>query len=246
MRLLETFQHLGASVSDDPLATLVHYVCGDMLDWAGPAGGELCWKRASHRGVQWLDKIAFPKREQRYIFSPRFEIRFDTAFEETLRGCAEQVRREPTWITEPYIRAMVGLYGMGYAHSFEAWSEGRLVGGAFGVQLGSIMTCDSMFHRVSNASKAAYGQTLVRLRERGFRLLDTNGVVSHRVKYGEEWMAQWRFEELVGECLREWPGLADSRVAPQGLPWEVRAALPVLRVGRAVGRRLGWDGAPVS
>jgi len=74
-------------------------------------------------------------------------------------------------------------------------------------------------------------------------LLDTNGVVSHRVKYGEEWMAQWRFEELVGECLREWPRLTDGgRVTVRGLPWEVRAALPVLRVGR----RLGLGGSAGS
>jgi len=229
----------GWELSDDPLATLLHYVRGHMLDWVGRPGGELCWKRMTHRGVQWLDRIEFPKSERRYIFSPRFEIHFNRAFEQTLRGCAEQPRGEPTWINEPYIRSMLELHRMGYAHSFEAWSEGELVGGAFGVQLGSVMTCDSMFHTVSNASKAAYGRTLVHLRERGFAFLDTNGVVSHRVKYGEEWIPQWRFEHEIEQCLRSWPRLTDDHPTPNGLPWEVRAALPLLRVGRAVGRRLG-------
>ncbi len=100
-----------------------------------------------------------------------------------------------------------------------------------------------MFHQVSNASKAAYGQTLVHLRERGFKFLDTNGVAKHRVQYGEEWMPQWRFEDLVEEHLREWPTLTDDGPAARGLPWEVRAAWPMLRVGRALGRRLGWSGA---
>src|SRR5258706_6192747 len=192
MRLIGPWQLLSSRVTDDPVATLLHYVCGDMLDWAGPVGGALCWKRLTHRGVQWLDKVKFPRGQRRYIFSPRFEIRFDRAFEETVRGCARQPRGEQTWISEEYVREMVGMHRMGYAHSFEAWSDGRLVGGAFGVQLGSIMTCDSMFHQVSNASKAAYGQTLVHLRERGFKFLDTNGVAKHRVQYGEEWMPQWR------------------------------------------------------
>lgn len=71
---------------------------------------------------------------------------------------------------------------MGFAHSYEAWHEGKLAGGGFGVQLGALICCDSMFHRVSNASKAAYGQTLFHLQKRGFKIVDTNGVANYQVK----------------------------------------------------------------
>jgi len=132
---------------------------------------------------------------------------------------------------------MVALHKLGFAHSFEAWNEGKLVGGAFGVQLGSMISCDSMFHRMSNASKAAYGQTLVHLQKRGFKVVDTNGVANHQVNYGEEWIPQWRYERLILECLRESPSLTDGRPNPP-LPWEVRALIPALRPARKVLNRL--------
>ena len=148
-------------VSDDPVSVLWHYVAGRMVDWVNGKDGPVCWKAGSHRGVQWLDKVEFPRKQKRYIFSPAFEIRYDTAFEEMMRGCADLAREGKTWISEEYIRGMVGLNRMGFVHSYEAWSEGKLVGGGFGVQLGSMLTCDSMFHRMSNASKAAYGPSTV-------------------------------------------------------------------------------------
>jgi leucyl/phenylalanyl-tRNA--protein transferase len=238
MPLLAVGNLMSARVIDDPIATLWHYLCGHMLDWAGPVGGELAWKRMSHRGVQWLDNIQFPRHQKRYIFSPDFEIRHDTAFEATIRGCALQPRGEPTWISEEYIQAMTQLFEMGHAHSFEAWQDGKLVGGVFGVQLGSMMTCDSMFHTVSNASKAAYGQMLVHLRDRGFRLVDTNGVAKHQVKYGEEWIPQWWFEKLIFECLEEAPTLDDDAPEPPPFPRRLRALMQLLKLRRGLARRV--------
>ena len=234
-------------VSDDPVSVLWHYVAGRMVDWVNGKDGPVCWKAGSHRGVQWLDKVEFPRKQKRYIFSPAFEIRYDTAFEEVIRGCADLAREGKTWISEEYIRGMVALNKMGFAHSYEAWSEGKLVGGGFGVQLGSMLTCDSMFHRVSNASKAAYGQMLVRARERGFKLVDTNGVASHQVNYGEEWTPQWKFEGTLYECLgaRPAPTLVDGNAYPE-LPWQIRLMLPVLRVGRKVNRKMPWHKPPAA
>jgi hypothetical protein len=111
------------------------------------------------------------------------------------------------------------------------------------VQLGSMISCDSMFHRVSNASKAAYGQTLVHLQKRGFKLVDTNGVADHQVNYGEEWLARWQFERQTFECLKERPSLTDDRPYPQ-LPWEIRTLLPMLNPARKVLRRMPWAKAP--
>ena len=234
-------------VSSDPVAVLWHYVAGRMVDWVNGKDGPVCWKAGSHRGVQWLDKVEFPRKQKRYIFSPLFEVRYDTAFEEVIRGCADLAREGKTWISEDYVRGMIELNRMGFAHSYEAWSEGKLVGGGFGMQLGSMLTCDSMFHRMSNASKAAYGQMLVRARERGFKLVDTNGVANHLVNYGEEWVPQWKFEGVMYDCLsaRPAPSLVEGRAYPE-LPWEIKAMLPMLRVGRKVGRRLGFGKKQVA
>jgi leucyl/phenylalanyl-tRNA--protein transferase len=226
-------------VSADPVAVLWHHLAGRMVDWANGRDGPICWKTTSHRGVQWLDKVEFPRKQKRYIFSPLFEIRYDTAFEEVIRACADLSREGKTWICEEYTRGMLELHRMGFAHSYEAWNEGKLVGGGFGVQLGSMLSCDSMFHRMSNASKAAYGQMLVRAKERGFKIIDTNGVAKHQVNYGEEWMPHWQFERVMSQCLgaRPAPTLVDGVVYPK-LPWQIRAMLPVVRVGRRIGRKL--------
>jgi leucyl/phenylalanyl-tRNA--protein transferase len=228
-------------VTGDPVSVLWHYVAGRMVDWVNGKDGPVCWKAGSHRGVQWLDKVEFPRKQRRYIFSPLFEIRYDTAFEEVIRGCADLAREGKTWISEEYIRAMVALNRMGFAHSYEAWNEGKLVGGGFGLQLGSMLTCDSMFHRMSNASKAAYGQMLVRARERGFKIVDTNGVATHQVNYGEEWVPQWMFEQIMYKCLGATPApmLVDGRAYPR-LPWPIRTMLPLMRIGRKMGRKIRW------
>lgn len=237
-RLIDFFRR--SKFPDDPLVTLFHYACGHMADWANGSNGKVIWAARTHRGVQWLNKVEFPRKQKRYIFSPQFEIRYNTAFEETIRACAESgmAKENKTWIIEGYIRGMINLNKLGFAHSFEAWNDGKLVGGSFGVQLGSLMTCDSMFYRMSNASKAAYGQTLVRLQERGFRVVDTNGVAQHQVNYGEEWMPQWKYELLLAECMQDRPTLVEGTTYP-ALPASIRRLLPVAKFAEKVGRKLG-------
>src|SRR5215212_3530145 len=192
-------------VSADPVAVLFHYVRGQMVNWVNGKNGPVHWVAGTHRGVQWLNKVEFPRKQKRYIFSPLFEIRHDTAFEQVVRGCADASLHHDaeTWLSEAYIQGLLKLHQMGFAHSYEAWNEGKLVGGGYGIQLGSMISCDSMFHTMSNASKAAYGQTLVHLQNRGFKIVDTNGVAKHLVNYGEEWMPKWQFEKLLYDSLRD-------------------------------------------
>lgn len=238
--MLRFLNMLSRRVIEDPVSILYHYLCGRMVDYINGPGGPVHWSQITHRGVQWLHKVEFPRKQKRYIFSPLFQIKFDTAFEETIRACSDRGPDEPTWVAESYIRGMCKLHEMGYAHSFEAWHEGKLVGGAFGVQLGALMTVDSMFHRMSNASKAAYGQTLVRLQERGFKIVDTNGVAQHQVNYGEEWMPHWQFQKLLVEMLAQKPAptLLDDRPYPSALPWEIRTLFPLYRLTRPIVSRL--------
>jgi leucyl/phenylalanyl-tRNA--protein transferase len=231
-------------VTDDPVAMLWHYCMGQLVEWVPGSDTLVHWEAATHRGVQWLHKVKFPRKQKRYIFSPLFEIRYNQAFDEVLRSCADLKREGRTWVSEEYIRGMCALNKMGYANSYEAWHDGKLVGGAFGLQLGSLITCDSMFHRMSNASKAAYGQTLVHLQNRGFKIVDTNGVAKHLVNYGEEWMPKWQFEKLLYDSLRDPnpPGFLEGRPYP-GLPPLIKTLLPAARVYRAVARRMPWKKA---
>jgi len=224
------FLWLSHAVSADPYHALSQYVQGRMPDWVNGHDGEVAWIKREHRGVQWLDKIQLPKKSQhlKYILQPKFEIKFDTAFEEVIAACADLKREGKTWIGEEISRCYIALHKMGFAHSFEAWDGDKLVAGAFGLQMGALMSIDSVFHHVSNAGMAVYGQTLLRLRDRGFKLVDVNYVSGPFARFGEEWVPQWKFEELLGEMLLEHPALADDQPAP-ALPLRVRCMLPLCR-----------------
>jgi leucyl/phenylalanyl-tRNA---protein transferase len=224
------FQWLSHAVSDDPYHALMQYVQGRMPDWVNGHDGEVGWIKREHRGIQWLDKIQLPKKPQhlKYILQPKFTIKFDTAFEEVVTACADLKREGKTWIGPEIFRCYGALHKMGFAHSFEAWDGDKLVAGAFGLQMGALMSIDSVFHHVSNAGMAVYGQTLLRLRDRGFKLIDVNYVSGPFARFGEEWVPQWKFEELLGEMLIEHPTLSDNQAAPT-LPRRVRYLLPLCR-----------------
>ena len=216
--------------SDNPRHVLLQYALGRMPDWVNGHSGDIGWIKREHRGVQWLDKIQLPKKSQhrKYILEPKFTIKFDTAFDQVVRACADLKREGKTWIRDELSRAYTALHRMGFAHSFEAWDGDRLVAGAFGLQMGAVMSIDSVFHHVSNAGIAVYGQTLLRLRDRGFKLVDVNYVSGPFARFGEEWMPQWRFEELLRQMLREHPTIADGVPAPV-LPARVARLLPLAR-----------------
>jgi leucyl/phenylalanyl-tRNA--protein transferase len=132
---------------------------------------------------------------------------------------------------------------MGYAHSFEAWTTGEkpeLAGGVWGVQIGSFISASSMFHRVPNATKAAYGRALLHLKERGFTLVDTGMVPEHMVNYGSRYVPSWEFEEKLRKLISE-PRTIVEGMNPPMLPFKLRWGLPVARAGRAIKRRLHLD-----
>ena len=150
-------------------------------------GGEIRWFSPDPRGVLPLDQFHVPTRLARVIRSGRFELRFDTAFENVIRACAEAERDydEPgTWISEDIIDSYVALHDAGMAHSVEAWRAGHLVGGLYGVALRGAFFGESMFHQRRDASKVALAALVERLRARGFVLLDTQWVTDHLVQFG--------------------------------------------------------------
>lgn len=229
-------------VRSNPWHILWHYANGRMPDFVNKQDGPVGWVRWTHRGIQLLDEIAFPESQRRYIFSKKFELRFNTAFEEVVRACADAGRFGKTWMTPELVKGLGRLNRMGFAHSFEAWTVGdkpELAGGVWGVQIGSFITASSMFHRVPNATKAAYGRTLLHLKERGFAMVDTGMVPEHMVNYGSRYVPSWEFEEKLRGLIAEPRTIVDGVAAPI-LPAGMRWRMEVARMGRAVGRRLGF------
>jgi Leu/Phe-tRNA-protein transferase len=105
------------------------------------------------------------------------------------------------------------------------------------VHIGAYASIESMYYRVSHASKAAYGRALLHLRQRGFLLVDSNPVKDESRNYGEEWIPQWQFEGLLRHAITKAVAFTDDRPPPE-LPARVRMTVPFARVTRALRRRL--------
>jgi leucyl/phenylalanyl-tRNA---protein transferase len=151
------------------------------------ADGVTRWYTADPRGVLPLEAFHVPKTLAQLVRQNRFSVRVDTDFVAVMRACREAERPNAGgggWIGEDLIRAYGELAALGFAHSVEAWQGGRLVGGLYGVALGGAFFGESMFHRVSNASKVCLVHLVARLRERGFVLLDTQMVTGHMKQFG--------------------------------------------------------------
>jgi leucyl/phenylalanyl-tRNA--protein transferase len=133
--------------------------------------GEIRWYSPDPRGVLPLDRFHAPRRLRRLIRSGRFEISIDRAFRAVMEGCAAD-REEGTWISGEILDSYCALHDHGLAHSVEVWARGELAGGLYGVSLNGAFFGESMFHRVSDASKVALWALVERLREQRFLLLD--------------------------------------------------------------------------
>ena len=131
----------------------------------------ITWWCPQQRGVFELNKVHVSRSLRRVLNKQPFDVTFNTAFDKVIEACAK-VPRPGGWITPRFIRAYQQLHDQGCAHSVECWCEGSLVGGVYGVQVGAAFAGESMFYRVSNASKIALLHLLRALRDRGWRLVD--------------------------------------------------------------------------
>jgi leucyl/phenylalanyl-tRNA--protein transferase len=145
--------------------------------------GAIGWFSPDPRGILPLAAVHVPARLARAMRSGRFEVAVDRAFEAVMRACAERPE-EGTWISEEIIESYLALHRLGMAHSVEAWTADRLVGGLYGVHLGGAFFGESMFHRATDASKAALMGLVDRLQRRGFLLLDIQWVTPHLEQFG--------------------------------------------------------------
>ena len=169
------------------------------------------WFRPARRGVLPLDAFRIPKNLARLVRQERFEVVSDRDFRAVIRACAA---RSSTWISDEIVETYVALHHQGYAHSVECWQEGALVGGLYGVTLGGAFFGESMFHRVSNASKVALVHLVRYLRAGGFVLLDTQYITDHLKQFGVVEISGDEYERRLARALRvdaHWTATADGR-----------------------------------
>lgn len=152
-------------------------------------GDDVYWFSPTKRGILPLADFNVPRGLKRVLGKHGFELRVNSAFREVIRACAElNAGRTETWINDRIIDAYGELHRLGHAHSVETWQDGQLVGGLYGVSLGGAFFGESMFSRVSEASKVALVTLVDVLKEAGYALLDTQYVNPHLKQFGvEEW-----------------------------------------------------------
>jgi len=161
--------------------------------------GEIAWFSPDPRAIIPIaDGFHIPHGLKRTLRKNPFEIRINAGFEEVMRRCA---LREDTWINEEIVASYVALHQLGHAHSVEAWSEGQLAGGLYGVALGGAFFGESMFHEVTDASKVAMHALVTRMRERGYSLLDTQWLTPHLRTFGAQEIPRGAYQKRLKDCV---------------------------------------------
>ncbi|OWY31840.1 leucyl/phenylalanyl-tRNA--protein transferase [Herbaspirillum aquaticum] len=150
-----------------------------------------------------------------------WQVTFDTVFEQVMQGCAGPRRHEQgTWISPEIMAGYTGLHRAGYAHSSEVWLNGELVGGAYGVSIGRMFYGESMFARVSDASKVALAHLVFFLRSHGVEMIDCQQETSHLASLGARPIARSDFLHHLRAAI-QWPqirGWEPLNLLEHGIP----------------------------
>lgn len=189
-------------VAIDPALLLTAYAQGIFPMGESATDPEVFWVRPEKRGVIPLESFHTPRSLAKTIRRQYFDIRFDTDFDGVLAGCANHSqRRRNTWINEPIRQAYNALFALGHCHTVEAWKNGRLAGGLYGVTLGRAFFGESMFSYEKDASKVCLAALVHHLRERGFQLLDTQFITDHLSRFGAIEIPRADYEKQLEKAL---------------------------------------------
>lgn len=186
----------------DPHTLLAAY-CQGIFPMAHHRTGTVYWYDPDPRTILPLDGFIVPRRLARTVRSGRFEVRVNSAFRQVMEACAEPAPdREQTWISPAFVAAYTELHQLGFAHSVEAWREGQLVGGLYGVAVRGLYAGESMFSRERDASKVALVHLVERLQRGGFVLLDTQYRTDHLARFGAQEISRAAYKLRLAEALR--------------------------------------------
>jgi leucyl/phenylalanyl-tRNA--protein transferase len=225
--------HGGGRIEITPDILLKAYAAGIFPMAEDADDPSLFWVEPQERGLIPLDGFRLSRRLARTIRSDIFEVRVDENFDGVIAGCAApSPDRDKTWINGR-IRNLYGqLFDLGHCHTVEVYHEGVLVGGLYGVTLGGAFFGESMFHRMRDASKIALAHLVARLRQGGFRLLDTQFVTDHLAQFGAVEVPRRIYKRLLREAVE---ADADWYVWPAATAVPGAAILRGLEAGQPAG-----------
>lgn len=164
----------------------------------------LYWLDPEQRGVIPLEAFHLPRRLARRVRQSPYVITADREFEAVIDACAApRPNSNDSWINEEIRRLFLALHAQGHAHSLEAWREGELVGGLYGVALGGAFFGESMFSRADDASKIALVHLVARLRLGGFTLLDAQFQTEHLAQFGTREVPRTLYKQLLAEAVEK-------------------------------------------
>jgi leucyl/phenylalanyl-tRNA--protein transferase len=165
---------------------------------------EIFWVRPEKRGIIPFENFHVSRSLRKVVRQRRFDIRYDTTFFGVIEGCASgSGERARTWINTPIREAYGKLYDMGYCHTVEAWRDGNLVGGLYGIALGSAFFGESMFSRERDASKVCLVHLVGHLIEKGFILLDTQFTTNHLESFGAVEVPRRQYQKMLENALAQ-------------------------------------------
>jgi leucyl/phenylalanyl-tRNA--protein transferase len=192
-----------------------------IFPWFGEEEPILWWS-PDPRLVLYPENINVSKSLNKIIKQERFKVTMDLAFEQVIQACADiRIKNnEPTWIVDTMITAYCRLHTAGWAHSVEAWSQGQLAGGLYGVSLGKCFFGESMFARKDNASKVAFVHLVDFLSSQDFELIDCQVPTAHLVRLGARAIPRILFLKQLEKALQgpTLQGAWTQRFAQMGRP----------------------------
>jgi leucyl/phenylalanyl-tRNA---protein transferase len=161
------------------------------------------WWCPDPRFVLYPEELKVSKSMKQLIKQEAFEFRVNTSFDQVIRNCQKAYRKDQdgTWITEEIVKAYTALHQQGYAHCAEAWKDGELVGGVYGIRMGKMFFGESMFSKVPNASKYAFIKYVQQLRAEGVILIDCQVCTEHLESLGARMIERERFMNALSENI---------------------------------------------
>jgi leucyl/phenylalanyl-tRNA--protein transferase len=163
-------------------------------------GTDILWWSPDPRTIIEMDQVHLARSLKRRLVRGDFEFTRDKCFFDVMRACGD--RPEGTWILPSMLAAYEALHRLGHAHSFEVWQDGALVGGLYGVCIGRAFAAESMFHWVTDASKAALVVAVRSLRRLGITLFDVQYLTSHLTSMGASVIPRASYLERLDEAQR--------------------------------------------
>ena len=209
------FPHPGEAVAEydgllavggdySPERLLAAYSCG-IFPWPVAEGEPITWFSPDPRFVLKAENLHIPKSLEKVLRKGAFTYTVDKAFPAVIHACASVPRpgQDGTWITEDLEKGYCELHRRGFAHSFETWLAGELVGGFYGVSIGRCFFGESMFARVPDASKCAFATFARRMFDSGVPWIDCQVYTDHLARFGAKEIPRSEYLKMLTEALRD-------------------------------------------